>query len=328
MTDFFKRSHWVLFGMALALVWAGFGHLAQAAYPDKNVRVVVGFAAGGSTDVVARILSKELSDELGQTFVVDNKPGASSNIAAAEVARAQADGYTLFMVAVTSAINHTLYKNLSFDLLRDFDAVALGVRVPNVLVVNPDLPVRSVAELVAHAKANPGKLNVASSGSGTSIHMSGELFKLRTGTDIVHVPYKGSAPALTDLIGGQVHLMFDNMPPAWPHVQAGRLRALAVTTRERSPSAPDLPTMIELGFDDFEASSWFGFLAPAGTPAEIIQILNAAVQKTLAKPEIIQRFHELGAVTAPGTPTDFARFIQSEVERWAPVVRASGATVD
>jgi len=326
----FRRS---FVRQAVALV-AGLSSLfafpaAHAVYPDKPVRVLVGFSAGGTTDVIARILSKELTESLGQTFVVENKPGAGSNIAVGEVARAKPDGYTLLMVAVTSAINHTLYQNLTFDLTKDFDAVALGARVPNVLVVHPSLPVQNVKELVDYARANPGKLNVASSGSGTSIHMAAELFKLRTGlADMMHVPYKGSAPAIADLVGGQVQLMFDNMPSAWPQVQAGKLRALAVTTRDRSPSAPDLPTMIEQGFDDFDVSSWFGFIAPKGTPPEIVNTINAAVQKALTNPEVLQRYQGLGAVPSPGSPADFGAFIKREVETWAPVVKASGARVD
>src|SRR5690606_8089052 len=235
---------------------------AFAAYPEKPIRLIVGFSAGGTTDVVARVLGKEVGDALGQPVVVENRPGAGSNIAAEAVARAEPDGYTLLMVAVTSAINHTLYKNLSFDLVKDFSPVALAVRVPNVLVVNPSVKANSVAELVELLKSKPGEVNFASSGSGTSIHMAGELFKLRADVDVTHIPYKGSANAVTDLIGGQVQYMFDNMPSAWPHVESGKLRALAVTTAERSQTAPDLPTMQESGFPDFDVSSWFGVIGP------------------------------------------------------------------
>lgn len=301
---------------------------AQAAYPDKPVHIVVGFPAGGTTDVIARIMAKELTQELGQSFVVENKPGAGSNIATEYVARADPDGYTLLFVAVTSAINQTLYKNISFDLIQDFTPVALGAKVPNILVVNPEVPVKSVKELVDYAKANPGKLAFASSGSGTSIHMAGELFKLRAGLDVLHVPYKGSAPAVTDLIGGQVQFMFDNMPSSWPHVKGGKLRALAVTTAKRSPSAPDLPTMQESGFDTFDVSSWFGLIAPASTPPEVIDKLNAVIVKAQDKPEVQQAFENLGAVGDKTTPAEFGAFIKSEVESWAPVVKASGAKVD
>ncbi|VCU70687.1 Tripartite tricarboxylate transporter family receptor [Pigmentiphaga humi] len=313
---------------AVAAALAVSGAAGAASYPDKAVRVVVGFSAGGTTDVAARIIAKELGDDLGQSFVVENKPGAGSNIGAELVARAKPDGYTLYMVAVTSAINQTLYKNLSFDIAKDFAPIALVIKVPNILVVNPSLPVKSVPELVSYLKAHPGKISFASSGSGTSIHMAGELFKLRAGVDIQHIPYKGSAPALTDLIGNQVQLMFDNMPSAWPHVQAGKLRALAVTTSERSATAPELPTMVESGFDKFDVSSWFGLIAPAGTPQDVIDKLNASVQKALAKPEMQQRFKDLGAVTAKTTPAEFGQFIRTEVEQWGTVVKASGAKVE
>ena len=257
--------------------------------------------------------------------MVENKPGAGSNIATDQVQRAAPDGYTLLFVAVTSAINQTLYKNVNFDLTRDFAPVALGAKVPNILVVNPQVPVKTVQELVDYAKKNPGKLAFASSGSGTSIHMAGELFKMQTGIDVLHVPYKGSAPAITDLIGGQVQFMFDNMPSAWPHVQSGKLRALAVTTTERSKSAPDVPTMKEAGFANFDVSSWFGLIAPAGTPPEVINKLNAAMVKALDKPEVQRSFEQLGAVGVKTTPAEFGQFIKSEVEGWAPVVKASGA---
>ena len=320
---------------AFAVALAAAGLLikpAQAAdaktYPDKPVRVVVGFSAGGTTDVVARIMAKELTSTLGQSFVVDNKPGAGSNIATEMVARAEPDGYTLLFVAVTSAINQTLYPNVKFDLVKDFAPVALGAKVPNVLVVNPNVPVKNVQELIAYAKANEGKVSYASSGSGTSIHMAGELFKLRTGLKTQHIPYKGSAPALTDLIGGQVQFMFDNMPSSWPHVLSGKLRALAVTTSKRSPTAPDLPTMEESGVKPFDVSSWFGLIAPAGTPPEIVNKLNAAMNQAFDKPEVKEAYAKLGAVSEKNTPQQFGAFIKSEVASWAPVVKSSGAKVD
>ncbi len=306
----------------------GFASSASAAYPDQPIRLVVGFSAGGTTDVAARILGKEIGDALGQPVVVENRPGGGSNIATEMVARAKPDGYTLYMVAVTSAINQTLYKNLRFDLIKDFAPVSLGVRVPNILVVNPSVPVKSVKELVEYAKANPGKLNFASSGSGTSIHMAGELFKQLANVDVAHIPYKGSAPAITDLIGGQVQFMFDNMPSAWPHVLSGKLRALAVTTAERSKTAPDVPTMQESGFPSYDVSSWFGIIAPKGTPDDIVNKLNAAIQAGMAKPDVQARLADLGAVPAKTTPAEFGAFIKSEVDTWAKVVKASGATVD
>lgn len=322
---FFRHAASLLAGALGALaISAG----AQAAYPEKPVHIVVGFSAGGTTDVVARIMAKELTQELGESFVVENKPGAGSNIATDYVKRADPDGYTLLFVAVTSAINQTLYRNVSFDLTKDFAPVALGAKVPNILVLNPKVPANSVQELIDYAKAHPDELAFASSGSGTSIHMAGELFKLRTGIDVLHVPYKGSSPAVTDLIGGQVQFMFDNMPASWPHVKAGKLKALAVTTAKRSPSAPDLPTMQELGFEDFDVSSWFGLIAPAGTPPEVIEKLNAVMVKAQDKPEVKEAFESLGAVGEKTTPAEFGAFIKSEVKSWAPVVKASGAQVD
>ena len=297
-------------------------------YPERPVRVVVGFSAGGTTDVVARIMAKELTAELGQSFVIDNKPGAGSNIATEQVARAEADGYTLLFVAVTSAINQTLYPKVRFDLVKDFAPVALGAKVPNVLVVNPNVPVNNVQELIAYAKANPDKVSYASSGSGTSIHMAGELFKLRTGLKTQHIPYKGSSPAVTDLMAGQVQFMFDNMPSSWPHVMNGKLKALAVTTTKRSPTAPDLPTMEESGIKPFDVSSWFGLIAPAGTPPEVVAKLNAAMNKAFDKPEVKEAYAKLGAVSEKNTPEQFGAFIKSEVASWAPVVKSSGATVD
>lgn len=314
--------------LAAAVGSLAFAASAQAAYPDKPVNIVVGFSAGGTTDVIARIMAKELTQELGQTFVVENKPGAGSNIATDYVRRAKPDGYTLLFVAVTSTINQTLYRNVKFDLTKDFVPVALGAKVPNILVVNPSVPVKSVQELVDYAKSKPGELAFASSGSGTSIHMAGELFKQSAGIDAVHIPYKGSAPAMADLIGGQVDYMFDNMPSAWPHVEAGSLRALAVTTADRSKTAPDLPTMQESGFPSFDVSSWFGVIAPKGTPDDIINKLNEVMLAALAKPQVQESLEDLGAVPAKTTPAEFGAFIKSEVEGWAKVVKASGATVD
>lgn len=315
----------LLGGLACSLV---FPVAAQSNYPDKPVRIVVGFSAGGTTDVVARLLAKELSDEFGQSFVVENKPGAGSNIATEYVVRSPADGYTLLMMAVTSSINQTLYPNLKFDITKDLVAIGLGAKVPNLLVVNPKLPINSVKELIDYANKNPGKLNFASSGAGTSIHMTGELFKLNTKIDISHIPYKGSSPALTDLVGGQVQMMFDNMPSALPLVQAGKLRALAVTAPKRSAAAPDVPTMAELGFEGFDVSSWFGLMAPAKTPDAIVQKINAAVAKALAKPEVQKRLLDLGAIPSPMTTAEFDAFVKKEVSTWGAVVKASGIRAD
>jgi tripartite-type tricarboxylate transporter receptor subunit TctC len=313
---------------AACLAACALGAAAQGAYPTKSVRIVVGFSAGGTTDIVARLMAKELTSELGQSFVVDNKPGAGSNIATDMVAAAPPDGHTLLFVAVTSAINQTLYPNVKFDLNRDFDAVALGAKVPNILVVNPSVPAKNVKEFIDWARANEGKISYASSGSGTSIHMAGEMFKLRTGLKTQHIPYKGSAPAVTDLIGNQVQFMFDNMPASWPHVQAGKLKALAVTTKTRSPSAPDLPTMEESGVKPFDVSSWFGLIAPKGTPKDVIDKLNKAMNAAFDKPEVKEAYAKLGAVAEKNSPQDFSKFIAAEVQNWAPIVKASGAKVD
>ena len=321
------RRHIAQAGLGL-LAASALGARAQGAWPTKPVRIVVGFSAGGITDVVARLMAKELTEALGQPFIVDNKPGGGSNIATDLVREAAPDGYTLLMMAVTSTINQTLYKNVKFKLERDFDGVVLCTKVPNILVVNPTVPAKTVKELIDWARANEGKVSYASSGSGTSIHMAGELFKLRTGLKTLHVPYKGSAPALTDLIGGQVQYMFDNMPSAWPHVQGGKLRALAVTTRQRSPSAPDVPTMEESGVSPFDVTSWFGLVAPKGTPKAVQDRINQVVNAAFDKPEIKQAYAKLGAIAEKNSPQDFSRFIHDEVNSWAPVVKASGAQVD
>ena len=258
---------------------------AQTPYPTKPIRIVVPFPAGGTTDILARAVAQRLTETLGQPVVVDNRPGAGGNIGAELVAKAAPDGYTLLMGTVgTHAINASLYAKMPYDHVRDFAPVILVAGVPNVLVINPALPVNSVQELIAYGKANPGKLNFASSGNGTSIHLSAELFKTMTGVQMAHVPYKGSAPALVDLMGGQVQLMFDNLPSALPQIKAGKLKALAVTSAQRSSALPDVPTVIESGLPGFEASSWFGLLAPAGTPKDIIAKLNGEVAKWLATP--------------------------------------------
>ena len=321
------RRHITQAGLGL-LAASALGARAQGAWPTRPVRIVVGFSAGGTTDVVARLMAKELTEALGQTFVVENKAGGGSNIATDLVRVAEPDGYTLLMMAVTSTINQTLYKNIKFNLDRDFDGVALCAKMPNILVVNPSVPARTVPEFIAWLKTQGDKVSYASSGSGTSIHMAGELFKVRTGTHAVHVPYKGSAPALTDLMGGQVQYMFDNMISSWPHVQNGKLRALAVTTKKRSASAPDVPTMEESGVAPFDVTSWFGLVAPKGTPKAVLDKVNQVVNAAFDKPEIVQAYAKLGAVSEKNSPRDFSRFIHDEVNNWAPVVKASGAQVD
>jgi tripartite-type tricarboxylate transporter receptor subunit TctC len=315
---------------ALAAVFAAvtFGASAQT-YPTKPIRVVVPFPAGGTTDVLARAVAQKLTESLGQPAVVDNRPGAGGNIGAELVAKSAPDGYTLLMGTVgTHAINPSLYPKMPYDHVKDFAPVILVAGVPNVLVINPALPVNSVQELIAYAKANPGKLNFASSGNGTSIHLSGELFRTMAGVQIAHIPYKGSAPALQDLVGGQVQMMFDNLPSSLALIKAGKLKALAVTSKERAAALPDVPTMAESGLPGFEASSWFGLLAPAGTPQPVILKINADVAKWLASPEAKEKLLAQGAIAAGGTPEDFVRQIAAETAKWQKVVKESGAKID
>jgi tripartite-type tricarboxylate transporter receptor subunit TctC len=302
---------------------------AQGAYPTKPVRLVVPFPPGGTTDILARAVAQKLSETWGQQVIVDNRPGAGGNIGSELVAKSAPDGYTLLMGTVgTHAINPSLYAKMPYDHVKDFTPVILVAGVPNVLVVNPSLPVNSVSELIAYGKANPNKLNFASSGNGTSIHLSGELFRTMTGVQMTHVPYKGSSPALTDLIAGQVQLMFDNLPSSLQFIKAGKLRALAVTSLERSSALPDVPTLAESGLPGFEASSWFGVLAPAGTPNDIIVKLNTAIAGWLATADAKEKLAAQGAIAAGGAPDAFVRHIAAESSKWAKVVKASGAHVD
>ena len=309
---------------------------AQTPWPGKPVRIVVPFAASGTTDILARALAPELQRVFGQPFVVDNKPGAGGNSGAAEVAKSAPDGLTLLMGTVgTHAINPALYPKMPYDHIKDFVPVTLVAGVPNVVVMNPasaqKYGVNSIADLLRAARGNPGKLNVASSGNGTSIHLSAELYKSMTGTFMLHLPYRGSGPALIDLMAGNVDLMFDNLPSALPHIKSGRLKALAVTSGSRSAALPDLPTVSEAGgalLRNYEASSWFGLLAPAGTPAEIVNRLQAETAKALATPALKERLLSQGAIPSGITSAEFARFIDAETRKWAQVVKASGARVD
>ena len=303
-------------------------HAFAQAYPNKPLKFIVGFAPGGATDVVGRLMAKKLGDALGQPVIIENKAGGSSNIGAEAVARSAPDGYTFYVNAITNAINASLYSKLPFDFAKDFEPVALFAKVPNILVIHPSVPAKSLKELIDYARANPGKLSYASSGSGTSIHMCGELFKILAKVDLVHIPYKGSAPAMTDMIGGQVQVMFDNMPSALPHVKAGKLRALAVTSAQRSASAPDVLTMGEAGLAGFDVQSWFGLMAPKGTPKEIIARINAESNKALASADIKERFMDLGAVPVPLSTEAYGEFIREEITRWAEVVKVSGAKVE
>ncbi|KNZ34113.1 MAG: MFS transporter [Methylibium sp. NZG] len=307
---------------------------AQTAWPNKPVRIVVPFAPGGTTDILARALAPELGKAFGQSFIVDNKPGAGGNVGADLVAKSATDGYNLLMGTVgTQAINPALYPKMPYDAARDFAPITLVAGVPNVLVMNPAkaeaLKINSVADLIAYARKNPGRLNMASSGNGTSIHLSGELFKTLTGTFMVHIPYRGSGPALLDLVGGTMDLMFDNLPSALPQIKAGKLKALAVTSAQRSAAVPDLPTVAEAGpIKGFDASSWFGLLAPAGTPADVVNRLQQESAKALASPALKERLLAQGAIPGGNTPAEFAAYIAAEATKWAAVVKASGAKVD
>jgi tripartite-type tricarboxylate transporter receptor subunit TctC len=273
-------------------------------------------------------MAEKLSPALKQAVVVDNRPGAAGAVGTELAAKSPPDGHTMLMATVAQAISETLYTKQPFSFARDLAPVALVARVPNVMVVHPSLPAKTVKEFVALAKSRPGQINYASSGAGTSIHMSGELFKMLTGVNIVHVPYKGSGPALTGLLSGETSLMFDNLPPSMPYIRSGRLRAVAITTAKRYPALPDLPTIAESGVPGYEASAWFGIVVPAATPREIIGRLNAEVNRATNLPDMRERFAEQGAIPAPGTPEEFAEWIRSEIAKWGKVVKASGAKLD
>jgi tripartite-type tricarboxylate transporter receptor subunit TctC len=317
-----------LFAMCLtAAIFAGVGSAAAADYPTRPVRWIVGYPAGGSTDITARIMGQWLSERLGQQFIIENKPGAGNNIGTEAVINSPPDGYTVYLVNPANAINATLYQRLSFNFIRDMLPVAGFMRVPNVMEVTPSLPVKTVAEFIAYAKANPGKINWATSGNGTSVHLSGELFKVMTGVELQHVPYRGSAPALTDMISGQVHVMFDNMPSSLPHIQGGKLRALAVTTAMRSDALPDVPTVGDT-VAGYEASAFFGMGVPKGTPPEIIEKLNKEINAGLADPKIKAKLAELGGMLISGSPADFGKVVAEETDKWAKVIKSGGVTLE
>jgi tripartite-type tricarboxylate transporter receptor subunit TctC len=317
-----------LFALGMTgLTWAGISDAAALDYPTRPVRWVVGYPAGGTTDILARLIGQYLSEKLGQQFIVENKPGAGNNIATEAVINSPPDGYTLLFVNPANGINTSLYKKLSFNFPRDIAPIAGIARVPNVMEVNPNVPAKTVAEFIAYAKANPNKVNLASSGNGTSVHLSGELFMAMTGVKLTHVPYRGSAPALTDMIAGQVQVLFDNLPSSIEHVRAGKLRALAVTTEKRSEALPDVPTVAET-VPGYEASAWFGMGAPKGTPPEVIAVLNKTINEALADPNIKARLAEMGGIPMGGTPADFGKIIVDETEKWRKVVEFAGASVD
>jgi tripartite-type tricarboxylate transporter receptor subunit TctC len=292
-------------------------------YPTRPVRLIVGFAPGGATDIMARLMGQSLAERLGQQFVIENRPGAASNVGTEAVVNAAPDGYTLLVVTSVNAINATLYEKLNFNLIRDLAPVASTHREPFVMEANPSVPVKTVAEFIAHAKANPGKINMASAGIGSGNHISGELFKMMTGVNLVHVPYRGGGPALVDLLGGQVQVMFATMSSSIEYVRAGKLRALAVTTATRSPMLPDIPTVAEF-VPGYESSFWTGVSAPKKTPPEIVDKLNQEINAALADPKFKARLADLGGTVLPGSPVDFGKFIGDETEKWGKVVRFAG----
>ena len=314
---------------AATLAVAGMGTaLAADAYPDKPLTMIVPFSAGGTTDILARIVGQALGQELGQTIIIENKPGAGGNIGAQQASRAKADGYTLFMGTVgTHAINQALYKKLPYDPAKDFAPLSRVANVPNLLVAHPSRPYKTVQEMIAYAKKHPGEVTYGSPGSGASPHVSGALFQSMTGAEMTHVPYKGSAPAISDLLGNQIAVMFDNMPSAIQHVRSGKLRPIAVTTAKRSPELPDVPTIAEAGVPGYEATSWFGLWAVAGTPAPILTKLQTALTKVLKDPAVAKKIADQGGEVVIETPAQFDAFIKSEAAKWGKVVKESGAEV-
>ena len=296
-------------------------------YPSHPVRVIVPYPAGGTTDIMARLVSNYLSEKLKQSFVVENKPGGGTNIGTGEALSSSPDGYTLMIASPANAINATLYKKMPFNYLEKSVAIGMICRVPNVMEVTTSLPVKTVQEFIDYAKKNPGKINMASSGNGSSIHLSGELFKAMTGVDMVHVPYKGSAPALTDLVAGQTQVMFDNLPSSIGFIKSGKLRPLGVTSAEPVKALPGIPPVGKT-VKGFEAASWFGFTGPKGIPADIVTKLNKEITAAVNDPKIKARIEDLGGIPSPGSPADFDKFIKAETEKWRPVVIKSGATVD
>lgn len=321
-----RRSALGLVALAVTAA-APVGSAMALDYPTRPVKWVVGYPPGGATDIIARLIGQRLHEKLGQPFVIENKPGAGNNIATESVINAEPDGYTLLLVNPANYINTSLYQNLKFNLPRDIAPVASFNRVPNVMTVNKDVPAKTVAEFIAYVKANPGKVNLASSGNGTSVHLSGEMFMAMTGARMTHVPYRGAAPALTDLIGGQVQVIFDNMPSVLQHIKAGTLRALAVTTTQRSPQLPDAPTVADT-VPGYEASALFGMGAPKNTPKEVIAKLNATVNEILAEPAIKARLIELGGEPLVQTPEQFGKDIVAETEKWKKVVEGAGLKVE
>jgi tripartite-type tricarboxylate transporter receptor subunit TctC len=313
---------------ALAVMAALGAPAGAQSWPDKQVNFIVPFSAGGTTDLFGRLLANHMQQKFGKPFIVENRAGAGGNLGAAAVAKAAPDGYTFLVGTVsTHAINPFLYSKLPYDTVKDFQPVSLIARLPNILVVHPSLPANNVAELIAHLKANPDKLSYGSSGAGTSIHLAAELFKIKTGTTMTHVPFRSSGDIMNNLTGGHINLAFDNITLAWPQVKAGRLRALAVSSTARSEIAPDVPTVAET-IPGFDATSWHGVFAPAGTPKPIVDAMAAEMKRILELPDVKEKLFEIGAIAAPMTPEEFAKFIDTERAKWAEVVKASGAKLD
>ncbi len=313
--------------VALACVLATAGAHAQLGYPNKPVRLVVPFAAGGSTTLLARLLTERLGQTMGQPFIVDNRTGAGGNVGMEHVARSEPDGYTLLLAPIGMAINPALYSKMSFDPQKDFALISLYAGVPNLLVVHPSVPARNVGELIAYAKANPGKLTYASSGVGTSSHLTAEMLKSAAGISILHIPYRGGAPAMQDLMGGQIHMLFEQVPSVLPEVQGGRVRALGITSAKRLAAAPDIPAVAE-SLAGFEVNAWMGIAAPKGTPPQIVAQLNAEIVKVLNDPAFQAQLARVGATAMPSSPADYAKFLASETTRWTRIVKASGAQLD
>jgi tripartite-type tricarboxylate transporter receptor subunit TctC len=322
-----RRAAMGILAIGLAALVGPINSAAALDYPTRSIRFVVGYPPGGATDILARLIGQRLSEKLGQQFVIENKPGAGNNIGTETVVNAPPDGYTVLLINPANFINASLYTNLNFNFIRDIAPVASFNRVPNVMTVAPDVPAKTVAEFIAYVKANPGKVNMASSGNGTSVHLSGELFMAMSGAKMVHVPYRGAAPAITDMLGNRVQVIFDNMPSIIGHIGPGGLRALAVTTAARSPELPDVPTVAET-VPGYEASALFGMGAPKNTPPEIIAKLNQEINAVLAEPEIKKRLIELGGEPLIGSPEAFGAMIAAETEKWEKVVKFSGAKIE
>jgi tripartite-type tricarboxylate transporter receptor subunit TctC len=322
-----RRIAMGLVALGLCAFTSPIGDALALDYPTRPVRFIVGYPAGGSTDIIARLIGQRLSERLGQQFVIENKPGAGNNIGTETVVKADPDGYTVLLVNPANFINATLYTNLNFNFIRDIAPVASFLRVPNVMTVSRDVPANTVAEFIAYVKANPGKVNLASSGNGTSVHLSGEMFMAMSGAKMLHVPYRGAAPAITDLLGNRVQLIFDNMPSIIGHIRGGALRALAVTTAERSPQLPDVPTVAET-IQGYEASALFGMGAPIKTPPEIIEKLNREINAVLAEPDVKARLIELGGEPLVSSPQSFGAMVAAETEKWAKVVKFADIKVE